>query len=90
LGKNHLYDNLSVQENHPTSASDGKIQDAMTTISRTASRLFLSAITTAEARPVQEIFLPEESSPPIFQWLVPVLLIVLFAMMKHVAFGHYF
>jgi hypothetical protein len=88
LGTDHLYDNLNAQENQP--ASDRTIQGAMAIISRTASHLFLSAIIAAEARPVQEILLPEESSPPLVQWLVPTILIVLFTMMKHVEFGQYF
>lgn len=53
-------------------------------ISVKASRLFESAITTAESEAMREITLPEESVPPAQQWLIPVALVVLFAFIQHI------
>jgi hypothetical protein len=51
-------------------------------IAGTANRLFQSVITYAETTPVRDISLPEESAPPIHQWLVPVILMSVFAVVK--------
>ena len=58
-------------------------------IAETANRLFLSVIHTAETAPVREIVLPQESRPPAHQWLIPALLITLFAAVKTIGLNNY-
>lgn len=53
-------------------------------ISSTANRLFQSVIKDAETAPVREVLLPEESAPPVYQWLMPVILVALFVAVKSV------
>jgi hypothetical protein len=58
-------------------------------IAGTANRLFRSVISAAETAPVREISLPEESRPPVHQWLIPVLLITLFTVVKYIDPNNY-
>lgn len=60
-----------------------KKQSGLSVISSTAHRLFQSAIHSAEATPVREINLPEETSPPLLQWLIPFALSILFAVIHY-------
>lgn len=52
-------------------------------ISGKASRLFESAITNAESETLREITLPDETRPPVQQWLIPLALIVLFSLIQN-------
>lgn len=67
----------------PGDESRTKKQSVISIISFTAYRLFQSAIDTAETTPVREINLPEETSPPLLQWLIPITLLVLFTVVHH-------
>jgi len=51
-------------------------------IAKTAHRLFADVIDNAEHAPTQTISLPEETRPPLWQWLIPVLLITLLFAVK--------
>ena len=48
------------------------------TIAKTAHRLFAEVVTVAESAPLRQITLPAQSRPPLWQWLIPLLLIALF------------
>ena len=48
----------------------------LTTIAKTAHRLFAKVIDDAQHAALPEISLPEETRPPLLQWLIPVLLAV--------------
>ena len=92
IRKNHLYEggDESRQEEVNNAASNvKKPEPKLFAIARTANRLFQSVITAAETAPVREISLPEESSPPVHQWLIPLLLITLFAVVKVVGLKNY-
>jgi hypothetical protein len=95
IRSHHLYEsyNESQQDkvNPALSDVDPKVRETepkLLAIAMTANRLFQSVIHTAETSPVGEISLPEESFPPIHQWLIPVFLIVLFAVIKYVGFNN--
>ncbi|NOX93302.1 MAG: hypothetical protein GXP18_12885 [Gammaproteobacteria bacterium] len=45
-------------------------------IAKTAHRLFAKVIDDAEHAPLQAITLPEQSRPPLLQWIIPVLLAI--------------
>lgn len=53
-------------------------------ISGKASRLFESAISSAESESLREITVPEETSPPVQQWLIPLGLVVLFTLIQNI------
>lgn len=53
-------------------------------ISGKASRLFKSAISSAESESLREITVPEETSPPVQQWLIPLGLVVLFTLIQNI------
>lgn len=48
------------------------------TIAKTAHRLFTEVVSVAESAPLREIVLPAQSRPPLWQWLIPLLLLALF------------
>jgi len=54
-----------------------------------ADRLFQSVISNAETTSVREISLPEESAPPVYQWLMPALLVALFSAVKVIDLNNY-
>jgi hypothetical protein len=49
----------------------------LSAIANTAHRLFAKVIDDAQNTPLQTIALPEESRPPLWQWVIPVLLAIL-------------
>ena len=51
-----------------------KSQTKILAISKTAHRLFSTVVADAEAAPLREIALPEQSRPPLLQWSIPLLL----------------
>lgn len=61
----------------------GAFQFRLSAIADTAHRLFKKAIDDAEKAPLQAITLPEESRPPLVQWFIPVLLVVVLFAAKH-------
>ena len=67
------------RDSNMSSASEetSAFQFRLSTIADTAHRLFAKVIDDAEQAPLQAISLPEESHPPLVQWLIPVLLAVL-------------
>lgn len=70
---------------------DGKAvekQPVLSAISATAHRLFLSAINKAETTETREVVLPEETSPPLLQWLIPIILAVLFSVIHSLDLNH--
>ena len=46
-------------------------------------------ISNAETTSVREISLPEESAPPVYQWLIPALLVALFSAVKVIDLNNY-
>jgi len=54
----------------------------LTTIANTAHRLFSQVIASAEAAPLREIDLPEQSRPPVLQWSIPLLLAIVLVVAK--------
>lgn len=52
-------------------------------ISLTASQLFERAISDAGSAPLREITLPEETRPPMLQWLIPFGLVLLFILIHN-------
>lgn len=54
----------------------------MSIIVQRAQRLVNRVIEQADAAPLSEISVPQQSSPPILQWLIPVLLAVFFIMLR--------
>ena len=100
IRKKHLYDGSAEStHNKPADVGVETISGAVTNakhpepkllaIAGTANRLFRSVITTAETTPVREISLPEESTPPLHQWLMPVLLVALFSVVKVIDLNNY-
>jgi hypothetical protein len=102
IRKHHLYENYdeSAKDEVNTAVSNvtPKLRETEPLVSKepkllaiagTANRLFRSVITAAETAPVREIVLPEESAPPMHQWLIPVLLITLFAAVKVIDLNNY-
>ena len=98
IRKHHLYE--SGDESQKDEVNNGvsnsntadplvSLEPKLLAIARTANRLFQSVIHTAETSPVREISLPEESAPPTYQWLIPVLLASLFIVVKNIDFTHY-
>ena len=55
----------------------------LSAITGTASRLFESTLASAESEPLREITLPEETSPPAWQWLIPLVLAILFPLVHN-------
>lgn len=51
-------------------------------IAETAQRLFAQVVHDAENAPIREIVLPEQSRPPLIQWMIPIGLVVLFVTVK--------
>jgi hypothetical protein len=51
-----------------------KSESKILAISKTAYRLFSKVVADAEAAPLREIALPEQSRPPLLQWGIPLLL----------------
>ena len=66
-----------------------KSEPKLFSIAKTANRLFQSVITNAETTAVREISLLEESAPPVYQWLIPALLITLFSIVKVIGLNNY-
>ncbi len=101
IRKNHLYEggdelkHSELQQEEANNAASNvasnlkETEPKLLAIAGTANRLFQSVITAAETAPVREISLPEESSPPVHQWLIPLLLITLFAVVKVVGLKNY-
>ncbi len=96
IRKHHLYEGQGdSQEEEVNSAMShvesnvGKAEPKLSAIAKTANRLFQSVITTAETTTVREISLPEESAPPVYQWLIPVFLLTLFAIVKAAGLNNY-
>lgn len=67
----------------PSNKDMGKGGPRLSAIAGTASRLFESALTTAESEPLREITLPEETRPPAWQWLIPLALAILFSLVHN-------
>jgi len=70
---------------------EGKVvekQPVLSAISATAHRLFLSTINKAETTETREVVLPEETSPPLLQWLIPIILAVLFSVIHSLDLSH--
>lgn len=65
--------------------SDSKLH----AISDKASRLYQSALSSAERTTLREISLPEETMPPLQQWLIPIMLAVLFAVIQHISISEF-
>lgn len=96
IRKHHLYEGRNdSQEGEASSAVShvvsnvGKAEPKLSAIAKTANRLFQSVIATAETTTVREISLPEESAPPVYQWLIPVLLLTLFSVVKAAGLNNY-
>ena len=103
IRKHHLYEGRNdSQEGEANSAVShvvynvgkvepnvGNAEPKLSAIAKTANRLFQSVITTAETTAVREISLPEESAPPVYQWLMPALLLALFAVVKAAGLNNY-
>jgi hypothetical protein len=92
IRKQHLYEGRSKPQENKTSNTVSNVRKAepkLLAIASTANRLFQSVIHAAETSPVREISLPEESAPPVYQWLVPVLLAILFTAVKIVELKNY-
>lgn len=60
---NHLYDNIHLENN----------------ITNTVVTLFSTVLTFANIEPLRTLEIPELSKPPIWQWFIPILLIILIA-----------
>jgi len=69
------------------SASDSKPGSKLFVIAGTADRLFTSTISSAEKATLREIALPEETTPPWWQWFVPVILSCLLAFIHNIKPG---
>ncbi|MCF6337042.1 MAG: energy-coupling factor transporter transmembrane protein EcfT [Gammaproteobacteria bacterium] len=61
-----------------SSASEPKLM----AIAKTAHQLFAKVIDDAEQASLQSITLPEQSRPPLVQWAIPVLLVILLLAVK--------
>jgi hypothetical protein len=61
---------------------ESSFEPKLSTIAKTAHRLFAKVIDDAEHAPAQTITLPEDSRPPLWQWLIPALLAALLLMVK--------
>ncbi len=57
------------------------------TIASTAHRLFAKVIDDAEHATTHTMTLPEESCPPVWQWVIPALLVTLLFAVKTIAVG---
>lgn len=68
-----------------STSRDIKGESKLALISGMASRLFESALKNAESTPLREIALPDETRPPVFQWLIPVGLAVLFMLIQYLS-----
>jgi hypothetical protein len=80
-----------VREDFRHQPREGKVsekQPVLSAISATAHRLFLSAIQMAESTGTREVVLPEETSPPLSQWLIPIILAVLFAVIHSLSLNN--
>lgn len=73
-----------LKKNSSTGVTDND-GSRLTAISRTASRLFESAITSAESVSLREITLPEETRPPVAQWFIPFALAILFLLIHNLS-----
>ena len=102
ISKKHLYENrdelahselkhseLQQEEIHNAVSNVKEPEPKLFAIAKTANLLFQSVITAAETATVREISLPEESVPPMHQWLIPALLIALFAAVRVVELKNY-
>jgi energy-coupling factor transport system permease protein len=61
----------------PTASEPDSFEPKLSAIANTAHRLFTKVIDDAQQAPLQAIVLPEESRPPLLQWIIPVLLALL-------------
>lgn len=64
-----------------------KSNSKLLAIAGMANRLFTSTIATAETVALREISLPRETRPPLMQWLIPIGLVLLFAIIHNIPPG---
>jgi len=88
IRKTHLYENRDKSDRQKIS-NTVKQEPKLLAIAGMADRLFQSVISNAETTPVREISLPEESAPPVYQWLMPALLVALFSAVKVIDLNNY-
>jgi hypothetical protein len=92
IRNHHVYENGNITKQDKTDvvASNAKKREPkLIAIARTANHYFQTVIRNAEASPVREIAIPEETSPPIHQWSIPALLIAIFTVIKFVEFTNF-
>jgi len=65
-----------------TSAESSSPEPKLMAIAKTAHHLFAKVIDDAEQMPLQSITLPAQSRPPLVQWVIPVLLVILLLAVK--------
>ena len=66
----------------PSAPAPEAFEPKLMTIASTAHGLFARVIDDAEHAPARVITLPEESRPPLWQWLIPALLVTLLLAVK--------
>lgn len=67
----------TVSQPEAASSEVSSFEPKLSAIASTAHRLFAKVIDDAQQAPLQAIVLPDESRPPLLQWIIPVLLAVL-------------
>lgn len=66
----------------PPETEPTRFEPKLMTIASTAHRLFAKVVEEAEHEQVHIITLPEETRPPLWQWLIPALLVALLVAVK--------
>ncbi len=66
----------------PLSSESPSPEPKLMAIAKTAHHLFAKVIDDAEQASLQSITLPEQSRPPLVQWVIPVLLVILLLAVK--------
>ena len=66
----------------PPETEPTRFEPKLMTIASTAHRLFAKVVEEAEHEQVHIITLPEETHPPLWQWLIPALLVALLVAVK--------
>ncbi len=70
-----------------TSVESSSPEPKLMAIAKTAHHLFAKVIDDAEQMSLQSITLPEQSRPPLVQWAIPVLLVILLLTVKIITTG---
>ena len=70
------------QQPVPAHSSVHNPESKIMAITNTAHRLFTKVVKDAETASLREIALPEQSRPPLQQWSIPLLLVVVIAVVK--------